>query len=287
MKAFILLVFQFAVPIYALANDSFSDYFEYQSSFMPKHADKITQFFTKSDTLSSKQRLTAFKRFNDDISIQIEANPQKAILWFTKGLNFKNRLLALEQQKVLGARNIDKVILQTKEYMQKSFLKAMQLDNLKRQKLSARMYGTMKHNLNSNDRIKALQNELSLGGSGDNETNYWFSHWDIIGSLQDEGRLDDAEKALNTMQRELKVSGLEQSEFSQIYQNAKRKLENEHTITPIKDNASLAKKNIKDSAINPLFESIKSKFEAYWLMIIINLFVFISLIFAFIKRDKD
>jgi len=275
----------------ASAVTSFSDHFEYSASFMPQHADEITQFFTNNETISSKKRISLFKQFNDDISLQIEQNPKNPILWFSKGLNFKNRLTALEKQKELGARNINALINQTKDFMQKSFLKAMQFDSKSKPRLTARMYGSMKHNLSDNDRIKALQLELSLGGSGDNGTNYWFTHWDVIGSLQEQGRLDDAEVALYQLKNELRSAGLENSDYTKVYQQAKSNLAVEHALDKQLENEMDIKAQAKNSTVlsskKPLFESIKSNFKAYWFMILLNIIIFLSLIYAFIKREKD
>jgi len=275
----------------ASANNSFSDHFEYSSSFLPPHADSITQHFTEDESISSKQRLKLYKQFNDDISLQIEQNPNNPILWFSKGLNFTNRLVALEKQKELGARNINALINQTRDYMQKSFLKAMQFDDKTKPKLTARMYGTIKHHLDDDNRIKALQNELSLGGSGDNESHYWFTHWDVIGSLQDRGRFEDAEVALYQLKGELKAAGLENSEFSKVYQQAKTKLTNDRILSKQLEKKITQQYETKGTRHatpkRPLFDTIKSKFETYWFMVLLNAFIFLSLIYAFIKREKD
>ncbi len=284
---FLLVVFSLPLS----ANNSFADYFEYYPSFIPEHANEITQHFTENSTISSKKRLALFKQINDALSTQIKQKPDNPLLWFIKGLNFKNRLDALEEQKVLGASNIDPLIKKTKDYFQRSFVKAMHLDDKKKANLTARMYATMKHYLKDNERILALQKELKQGGSGDNETHYWFTHWDVIGSLQDMGRLDDAEIALYQLKNELKIAGLENSVFNEVYQQAKNELVKEHILSTELEKEITKKalpKSLKNKPAKKLaLESIKNTFKTYWLMILINIFVVISLVFAFLKREKD
>ncbi len=283
---FTILLFISSPPV--VANKSFADHFEYSASFLPAHANDITHYFIENSRKSSKNRLILFQQYNDSLKRQINNEPDNPLLWFSLGLNFKNRLDALEEQKTLGARNIGALITQTQEDLQSAFLKAMELDNSKKPKLTARMYATMKNNLSHNQRILALQKELSLGGSGDNETHYWFTHWDNIGSLQDEGRFDEAEVALYQMKYELKKAGLEHSDFAQVYQHAETTLSQKHGLSKTIEK-QVAEKIIppKKSNPRPLFTSITSTFEEYWFMVLLNIIVFISLIFAFLKREKD
>lgn len=291
MKYFILCILLTMSPNLVLANSSFAEHFEYESSFIPNQADDITLHFSTQSNLSTTQRIKLFKQYNKSLNVQIKKHPKKAVLWFIKGLNFKNRLLALEELKTFGSRNLQPVINQTVDYMQKAFNKAIQLDQVKKQKLTAKMYGTMKHNLSSNDRIDALQNELELGGSGDNESQYWFSHWDVIGSLQDEGRFEEAENALYNMKKEMVSAGLEDSDFKQIYQKAKTNLSKDHNLSSEREKTIVADvtpaKPKNKSQKSSLFEEIQNKFESYWLMVLLNIVVILSLIIAFLKREKD
>lgn len=82
--------------------------------------------------------------------------------------------------------------------------------------LTAKMYAAMKQNLFDNERIAALQTELSLRGSGDNEAHNWFTQFDVINSLQQQRRLEEVEQTLPQWNKELKQSGLANNEYNKI-----------------------------------------------------------------------
>lgn len=288
IKAITIWFIFFTSQSYAV--ESFQFHFEYPTSHIPRHADSITKYYTENPTISSKKRINIFKQFNEEISLDIKSQPGSAVLWFIKGLNFKNRLIALEEQKILGAKNIEPIIQQTKDFITQSFIEAINLDSKnKKTTLSAKIYGTMKHNLIGEERIKALQKEVFWGGSGDNETIYWFNHWDVIGSLQDEGRFEEAEEALYNMKKELASSGLEDSEFNQIYNQAKSNLAKDHVLSEKKEQQASKQSQPQNKKKNDpsIFENLSEKLENYWFMIVLNTIVFISLIVAFMRREKD
>lgn len=296
MKSLSLLVILLCISFNAYCADEFVDYFEYEQSYVPKDADDITKHFTKDSELFSKQLIELFQSYEKNLDRELSSNAKQPVIWFVKGLNYKNMLNMLDAQKQLGARNILPIIHQTQQSMEQAFNQSILLDNAKKKKLTATMYATMKHHLNQSDRINALQKELELGGSGDNESQYWFTHWDVIGSLQQQQRYEEAENALYKMKKELKKAGLNDSDFNQIYQSAKSNLESEHTLDEeLKAEAESEDKpkqkpTPEQTASQPeakqLFTKLQEKISSYWLMILINVIVIISLIVAFIKREK-
>ena len=128
MKYWVLIASALLFSNTLLANNSFSDYFEYESSLIPVHADEITQHFTTDNQLNPQKKIKRFKEINNALNNQIKATPKQAVLWFSKGLNFKNRLIALEQIQTQGLKVSLPIIHQTVDYMKKVFNKAMQLD---------------------------------------------------------------------------------------------------------------------------------------------------------------
>ncbi len=288
MFKYLFLTLLCILPSTAFSVDTFTEYFDYEASFIPQNADKITLILAEGITQGSKKSISNFDQYHLLLQQQLSSTSDKAVLKFVIGMNLRNKLTALDQQMLLGAKNINPLIQKTIEDMQSAFNEAMQLDSIERAKFTPKMYSFMKHNLTQGERITALQKELSLGGSGDNETQYWFTHWDVIGSLQDEGRYNEAEQALNTMQKELATAGLNKSDFGQIYQQAKSNLEKDHVLNDNTISASNSKPEPpKENPISALFENIQDKIKSYWLMILLNIFIVISLVIAYIKREKD
>ncbi len=199
------------------AEDEFIETFDLNANNAKQVADLISQYYIGKKILDSQQAQSELLDANTKLKQLIKNSPNKPILYFIKGLN--HSLLASYYKQ--SANNKFSQELQKKNL---AYQKAIQLDKQKQLLLSAQAYATMKHGLPQKYKITAIQKELAQGGSGDNESQYWYLHWSNINSLQQAGRFKDAKKAINNMKKELSDSGPDQSIYHQISTQAEKNL---------------------------------------------------------------
>jgi len=212
---FILIIFFASSPSWAIGE--FKDSFDIDAGSALETADLVSRYYLGIQALNSKQAQADLNLAKEKLNQLIQDHPQNPVLYFIKGLN-ASLLASLYKQSA------DKRFLQSIINKNSAFKKAIQLDNQKQTLLSAPAYATMKHGLPEKYKIKAIQKELAQGGSGNNESQYWYLHWSNINSLQKAGRFKEAQQALNNMQQELAQEGLSQSTYSKISAQAENNL---------------------------------------------------------------
>ena len=216
MKSLVKII-ALLLPLVCHAQNEFADIFEMQPVEPVAMADSITQYYIGKRNLNTDTALQQLISYNNTIDKNITQSPKDPGLYFLKGLN-------LSLLSSLYAKQGNALAPQALKNKLAAYKKAIELDSQTSPKLSAFAYATMKHGLPESLKIKAIQKELKLGGSGDNESQYWYLHWSNINSLQKAGRFQEAQAALNNMKRELKASGIENSAYSDIASRAEHNL---------------------------------------------------------------
>lgn len=216
MKLLFILIILFTSST-SWAEDEFKDSFDIDAGNAQEIADLVSRYYVGTHTLNSRQAQTDLNSATQKINLLIQNHPKNPVLYFIKGLN-AGLLASLYKQSG------DKRFVQSIKNKNSAFKKAIQLDNQKQTLLSASTYAAMKHGLPEEYKIKAIQKELTQGGSGDNESQYWYLHWSNINSLQKAGRFKEAQQALQNMQQELDEEGLSQSTYSKISTRAENNL---------------------------------------------------------------
>ena len=82
----------------------------------------------------------------------------------------------------------------------------------------------MKHGLPESLKIEAIQKEVQLGGNAPNESYYWHLHWSLVNSLEQAGRFEEAEAALDNMKQEMENQGVTNPDYQQIARRAQLEL---------------------------------------------------------------
>jgi len=153
------------------------------------------------------------------------------------------------------------------EHKDKAYKKALSLSKTKGKELSAAIYSTMKHGLPQKLKITATQNEISQGGNGDNDSYYWYLHWSNINQLQKAGRKKEAEDAYQTMQKELKDSGMDMSVYNSLTKQIETQTLQKKQAKPQKKPADHKKKEDKLDTKYIIISSIAA-FSAISLIIV-------------------
>lgn len=220
------------------AENNFKSVFEMEPGKSQNVADKITQYYLGEKAFSDGRQTQQLENLSDSLKKHIQSDPDNPGLYFLNGLNLS--FLAVNYK---ATNNKDRFESVTKEKIA-SYKKAMELDKLHDPHLSAIVYSVMKHGLPEDLKIKAIQSELKLGGSGENESNYWFLHWSNIDALQTAGRDKEAEQAFKNMQKELKERKPGVSQYNIITKQARRNLK--PAPEKVKNNQPDETKSIQD-----------------------------------------
>jgi len=196
------------------ADTSFVEQFQISPVINEQLADRITQYNTEDINLSSAQQKTELLEIDNQLNQlnQLNTHSDKAVYWFIRGLHYKNlaSFYSESQNTALANSNIN--------LKNTAYKRSIELSKTPNNKLSAAIFSTMKLGLPDDLKILATQNEIALGGNGDNDSYYWYLHWSNINQLEDAGRSEEAKSAYKTMQKELKISGMDMSIYNSLTQ---------------------------------------------------------------------
>lgn len=243
-------------------------------------ANRVVAYYqsdSKFDNQQQKKQLIFINKNLEDLESEFKNNP---VFRFVQGLQARNNA-GLEQR--MG--NASKVVswLQKK---QSYYVMAMMLDKKHKPHLSAAVYATMKKGLTGEEKQQAIAAELKLGGSGENDSYYWYLHWSNIHQLQKQGKVKEAEKALATMKREIEQTG----RAAELYQQLAGKAE-----ADLDKKKSLLEKKKADRAVEPerehkafTEENVGDEYYGYLLMVglVMLVLIVIGLVFE-IRRRKN
>jgi len=272
MKRLLTLILIF-ITTPSWAENEFFNSFNIDVGNAHETADTISRYYLGQLPLDSNKAKIDLNNTEKNLNQLIQSSPKNPILYFIKGLNYS---LLASYYKQAG----DKKFKQSLKNKTSAYEKAIQLDNKKQTLLSASIYATMKYSLPEKYKIKAIQKELAQGGSGDNESQYWYLHWSNINSLQKAGRFKEAKQALKNMRQELADEGLSQSTYNKISEQAEYNL-----------NQAIAQKRVQTNTSSKPHKKIKqSKIDTKTLIIVIitiaSLLAFISISVYELKIKK-
>ena len=227
------------------ANYSFNDEFQINPEIDSAIANRITEYYSSDISLTPSQQQTELKQLELKLKALEPKNGSKAVYWFIRGLHNRNMAAAFA--------NTDQPS-KVREYItkkNKAYERSLELSKDPSQLLSASIYNTMKAGLPQNLKIQATQAELQQGGSGDNESSYWYLHWSNVDQLKKAGREEEAEAAFKKMQKEMQDNKVDMS----IYNDLNKQIEKQ---TFNKSDQDTSKQSQKQSKKSPKEESEKS-----------------------------
>lgn len=257
-------------------SSEFDETFDLSANGFARQANRVVSFLESSSDFDTSLQKKEFDYITDSLS-EIE-NKQKfnPVYWFVRGLNAKNIASFYDQ-----LNNNNKALSFIKD-KNKYYAMAMDVDKKYEPHLSARAYAAMKAGLPGALKQQAIKAELSLGGSGENESYYWYLHWSNVNELQKLGRVDEAEAALADMKKELNEND-QKDVFNQLVNKIAHELKNKNV-----------KKDISSSKPTPVKKSLseesqKDDYYYYYVAITIGLMlvlIVLGVMFELRRRKK-
>ncbi len=273
------LLLSLLITVPASADVRFNDLFDANLHQFNDTADRIASYYSEEQTLSKAQQKNELQALNTNLDAMISVQQENPIFWFLKGMNENNTADLLHQmddqdgmQLHIEARN-------------RAYEKAMNLDE-KTQTLTASMYATMKHGLPDELRIRAIQSELALGGNGENESYYWYLHWSNINALQQAGRQQEAEQALETMKQELKEHEVSLDDYQLMVDRVQQELQQPVQKQPPPPPSVTAIESNTPPATDEL-EFLPSRSALIWIVVAVSLVIMIALaVYEIVFRSR-
>jgi len=187
----------------------FTDFFHKSPVINESLADRVSRYYSEDIKLpieTQKKELLEIANELESISVKFSDQP---VYWFIKGLNHRNLASLYFESKSIqqSDREIHKKDI--------AYKKAIELDKSLKY-LNASIYSTMKHGLPESSKIDATQQELSLGGNGENDSYYWYLHWSNIDQLKNSARNEEAEQAFKIMKKEMNNSDIDMSVYKAL-----------------------------------------------------------------------
>ncbi|HEY9052974.1 MAG TPA: hypothetical protein VIQ03_15590 [Gammaproteobacteria bacterium] len=238
-------------------------------------ADRIASYYTGTVAIEKRDQIHELEALAQNIDTFIKIEPSHPGLHFLKGLN--NSLLSGRYKSNNDETSYQKSI----NDKMTEYQKAMELDLANEPHLSAAMYATMKHGLEGDLKIQAIQSELKLGGNGESESYYWYLHWSNINTLKQAGRLQEAEKALQSMKQELYEKRPEDTLYQTMVEHIDHELKQPAQISKQISQQTTETKNLQKPKAPDRKEVI------IWVIVIISaLAIFLLMLYEFVLRKK-
>lgn len=273
MKKYIL-IFTLLFPMISYSSE-FEEAFDLSANDFTRQANRVVVFLESSTDLDVGLQKKDFDYISDSLLAMENEKRLNPVYWFVRGLNAKNLASFYHQ---LG--NGNKTLSYIKE-KNKFYEMAMDIDKKHEPHLSARAYAVMKPGLPDILKQQAIKAELSLGGSGEDESYYWYLHWSNVNELQKQGRIDEAKDALATMKKELSEND-QKGVFNKLVNKIDQQLKTKNIK---KDNAS--SKQVRD---HKAFTEDGGKDDYYYYVIIILgimlSLIIVAVIFELRRRKK-
>lgn len=260
MKIYVLIFILF-FPMTSYSSE-FEEAFDLSAKGFARQANRVVLFLESNSDFDTSQQKKEFDYISDSLSSMENEKKLNSIYWFVRGLNAKN-IASFHHQ--LGNSNKAFSFIKDKN---KYYAMAMDVDKKYEPHLSARAYAAMKPGLPDVLKQQAIKAELSLGGSGENESYYWYLHWSNVNELQKQGRINEAKDALVAMKKELSEDD-KKNVFNQLVDKIDKQLKNEN----IKKDISSSKQESDHEVVTEEGET-----SSYYYYVIITLGIMLGLI---------
>ena len=256
----------------ALSATEFDEAFDMSAKGFSRQANRVVSYIKSNTALDVSQQKNEFDFISDSLSgmeSELKSNP---VYWFVRGLHAKN--LASFYQHSGAAGQVDKMMKDKNKF----YLLAMDKDKKHEPHLSARAYAEMKSALSGTAKQQAIEAELKLGGSGENESYYWYLHWSNVNELQKQGRLEEAEVALNKMKNELGASD-QQDVFKVLVNKIDAELKNKKIQkssapkkqTAVRDHKAFTEEEVEDNYYRYLLMIAGAMLVMIFIVVIVEL----------------
>jgi hypothetical protein len=222
----ILLILLALLPCITLAQTSFNEQFDVEPERAGDIADRVMEYRFNHIEQDNKARQSGLENLQKEIEQLIKTSPDDPLLRFLSGLNHAS--LA----SLYAAQDMPQMASYYSELRTQDYVKAIELDKTQPKQLNAKIYAAIKPGLPPDARIKAIEQELTQGGGGDNEDYYWQLHWSHVSALDEAKRYDEAEQALQTMQQEMKDRGVTNPDYQIIVDKARNSIQQHRNATP-------------------------------------------------------
>ncbi|MDH5394026.1 MAG: hypothetical protein OEY11_12630 [Gammaproteobacteria bacterium] len=273
----LLLVFVFLFPCYAAAS-VFEDAYSMSARGFTREANRVAFYAKEEVRLDKEQQDKELSYLTVKLAGFETGQVNNPVYWFVRGLHARNMASFYQQsaQKDRVAENI--------EAKNKYYQTAMELDKSAQPHLSATAYAVMKPGLPDELKQYAIETELNRGGSGENESYYWYLHWSNINALSQQKRFDEAQRAVDRMQKELRDKGLEDSAYLSLLKKAEAEVVENKTRDQTKNKASRLQKHDDEKTSGFIAEYI---FYLVWFAMFLAAVVVIFIYYLYEKKRKE
>ncbi|MDH5483839.1 MAG: hypothetical protein OEY43_01285 [Gammaproteobacteria bacterium] len=233
MKHYLLIIPFILLCSTGYAETPFNELFDTELGNFTELADRVASYHSENIDLPVNTRINELEALAINIDNILKIKSDNPVIWFIKGLNHSNLAAAYSSD------NIDKKDFHIHE-KDVAYKKAMDLDMGHSPHLTPSIYASIKHGMPERERIHAIQQELLLGGNGDNDSYYWQLHWSNISALEQAGQFDAAQKALENMKRELKEQHLTNTDYDKIVERAQHDIDQTRSLKNSEQKEKLA-----------------------------------------------
>ncbi len=261
----------------------FAEAYDISARGFEREANRVVVYYqsdTQFDLQQQKDQLNFINSSLQQLEAKYNNNP---VFRFVQGLQARN-MASLEQR--IGNTAQSTHWLQKK---QDYYLMAMALDKKQAPHLSAAVYATMKKGLGGDEKLQATQNELKLGGSGENDSYYWYLHWSNINQLQKQGKIEEAEKALAAMKKEIEQTGRSAEIYLQLAGKAKADLDKKKDqLKQAREKQTREKQASKPEREHKAVtkENVEEEYYGYLLLVGVVMLVLIAIGLVFETRRR-
>ena len=256
----------------------FTEAYDISARGFERVANRVVAYYRAESDFDLQQQKDQLQFINTSLAKLEPEYKNSPVFHFVQGLQARN-MAGLEQQLGHEAESAKWM-----EKKQSSYVMAMTLDKQYSPHLSAAIYATMKKGLSGENKQRAIESELKLGGSGENDSYYWYLHWSNVNQLQKLGKIEEADEALAKMKEEIEQSG----RSAEIYKQLAGKAETDLDKKKSQLEQQKPKQKLKPERDHKAFteEDVEEEYYGYLLVVGLVMLILIVIGLMFEKRRR-